>query len=218
MGKTCYLPYKGLRYGARSQFGMKILILGESHYEYEEEAGRMCKDDKYLTRRIFRDFSESAAKNPFRRAIAAAALGRCARDVDAEAYGEFWKSVSMYNYVRRLLRKGKHVTETDLRDPEAAVAFTDEVLPSLRPDLILVFSGRIWRWLRQFGRIDSKIEREIGREAGWYKCGASRYALAVGLTHPSHWKFDGENPLSQHKFIAKALAAQRRRKRKPKMK
>jgi hypothetical protein len=122
---------------------MRILILGESHYEYEEEPGRKCQDDEFLTRRVFGDFSKGREKNPFRRGIAAAVLGRSARPVDAGAYRDFWKSVAMYNYVRRLLKKGELATKTDLVDPGAAIAFTDEVLPALKPDCVFVFSKQV---------------------------------------------------------------------------
>jgi hypothetical protein len=199
---TRYLPWTGPNYGANSKFGMGILIVGESHYDFPG-----CRDDASLTQTVFADANSDS---PFRKSVAEAVLGRT---VDAATFREFWDSVAMYNYVRRLLAKGEHATEMDLRDPEACVAFTDEVLPSLQPDCIFVFSKKIWNWLPQFGRTDSKMEKEIGREAGWYNCRSGRYALAVGLTHPSRWKFDGESPSSQHQFIAKALAALRHRKK-----
>ena len=195
-GKTRYSPWEGPHYRAFSLFGMGILILGESHYDYPG-----CKDDSSLTIRVFRD---SNWKNPFRKSIAEAVLGR---SVNARSFRYFWDSVAMYNYVRRLLTNRERPTEMDLRDPEAAVAFTDEVLPSLRPDCVLVFSKNVWNWLPAFHK-DSKID--IGCEAGWYSCGSRRRALAVGLTHPSYWKFSGESAISQHRIIAKALLKLRR--------
>jgi hypothetical protein len=204
--KTIYQPWEGPHYGAL--FGQRVLIVGESHYDYEG-----CVDDADLTRRVYADDNW---RNPFRKAVAEAVLGKAVEDV--KRYRDFWDSVGAYNYVRRLLSapKGKAIeqaTRIDLRDPEAAVAFTDEVLPSLQPDLILVFSRKVWNWLPDFSRTAPEIESEIGREAGWYNCGSGRCALAVGLTHPSRWKFDGESPLSQHKFVAQALAALRLRKK-----
>jgi hypothetical protein len=196
--KTCYLPWKGPHYGTR--FDRRILIIGESHYDYPG-----CQDDQFLTSSVFGNFSEGYERNPFRKAVAAAVLGQS--KIDAEAYRDFWESVAMYNYVRRLLKEGEQATQMDLRDPEAAVAFTDEVLPSLQPDCVFVFTKKVWDWLPNFGRTDSKIEKEIGCEAGWYSCGSDRYALAVGLTHPSRWKFEGDSPLSVHRFIQKALLA-----------
>jgi hypothetical protein len=201
--KTVYEPWKGPRYGAKSQFEMGILIVGESHYDY----GDGCVDDAGLTRRVF---SDENMNDPFRKQVAEAVLGTMVEDL--KTYRDFWDSVAAYNYVRRLLSHpvGKaieHATRIDLRDPEAAVAFTDEVLPSLRPDLILVFSRNVWNWLPDFSRTAPKIEGKIGREAGWYNCGRGHFALAVGFTHPSYWNRVGETAMIQHGFIARALAA-----------
>lgn len=199
--KIRYLPRVGLHYGSSPQFGMKILIIGESHYEYEEESGRRCQDDEGLTRRVFGDFSNIT--NPFRSKVAAAVLGRSVKDVDAELYRSFWESVAVYNYVRRLLKNEK-AKPADFRDPEAAEAFK-EVLSSLQPDCVFVFSKRVWNQLPDFDRADSEIEKEIGREAGWYNCGSDLFALAVGLTHPSYWNREGSTPLSTHEFVERAM-------------
>lgn len=198
--KTIYQPWTGPHYG--HLFGRRVLIVGESHYDYGG-----CLDDADLTRRVYADDNW---RNPFRKAVAEAVLGKLVEN--GKTYRDFWDSVAAYNYVRRLLSapKGKaieHATRMDLRDPEAAVAFADEVLPCLRPDLILVFSRGVWNWLPDFSRTAPKIESEIGREAGWYNCGRGHFALAVESRHPSYWRRVGENAMTQHKFVAKAVAA-----------
>lgn len=199
--KTIYQPWTGPHYG--DLFGRRVLIVGESHYDYEG-----CVDDADLTRRVYADDNW---RNPFRKAVAEAVLGKPVEDV--KTYRDFWDSVAAYNYVRRLLDKAEHATDIDVADPEAAVAFADEVLPRLRPDLILVFSRKVWNeGFPAFSRTDAKTEGEIGREAGWYNCGPGHFALAVGFTHPSYWTRVGETAMTQHKFIAKALAALQHRK------
>src|ERR1700722_3193664 len=127
-----YLPWKGPHYGANSLFGMGILVVGESHYDYKG-----CMDDRNLTQRAFGIPFDEGIQVPFRRAVAETLLGQ--GPVDTVRYGEFWGCVAMYNYVRRLLKNGEKAKLKDLREPEAAQAFRG-VLYSLQPSCVFVFS------------------------------------------------------------------------------
>jgi hypothetical protein len=72
------------------------------------------------------------------------------RTVDDAVFRGFWDSVAAYNWVRRLLEPAEKVRQEDLDEPDALAAFVNEILPSLRPDLVLVFSRQVWNSLPTF--------------------------------------------------------------------
>ncbi len=137
---VAFKPWVGKHYGYKSQFGIPVMILGESHYS----DGNVS--DKNITRSFTKKVVKrvidggSHKKEHFLRNVEAAFLGPTK---DRDKLSNFWKSVVFYNYVQSLVKKGSRPTRKMWQDAQEPFL---QVLRWLkpRPRLIAVFGYETW--------------------------------------------------------------------------
>ena len=199
MESVFYFPRIGKNYQTTGYNGLKILILGESHYCGERVNCEICGklsnrddcnnftisvlDDKYFAYKLghgeFDDWMRTFTRftNVF--------LGN---QVSNEELIDFWDSVIFYNYVQSsTLGPRKNPTQQQFSESEKAFF---EVLDMYNPDLILVWGKRLWDNLNDDGRWgDDNILDDFGQKFYYYKIN-EREIPAYFVYHPSTSKFN----------------------------
>jgi hypothetical protein len=138
-------PWIGVQYGTDGIEGRRLLILGESHYESEPgdvDVATQCA----LTLQIIDRAIRGDAGLSFYSKIANAISGK---DLTTpEQRSGFWKRVTFYNYVQRLLNtSAERPSAMDLRS--AAIPFFD-LVRLLEPDAVLVTGKTVWNAISEF--------------------------------------------------------------------
>ncbi|WP_370621706.1 hypothetical protein NMD10_27700 (plasmid) [Citrobacter portucalensis] len=129
-----FLPWVGERYHS-SRYGVRVLVLGESHYGVQED----------YTPDFTRDVVNGHAfQSGFRFFTMITTLLRgspgCA---DEEERREAWQHVAFYNYVQEFVGDAGRIRPTRAMWRDAAAAL-EEVVTELRPDVILVLGYQMW--------------------------------------------------------------------------
>lgn len=136
-------PWKGQHYGRESRFGVRLLVLGESHY------GQPGEDDKpTLTEEVVRDYS-AEHRHPYFTRIAKVLRGDRGW-IDDEERAAIWEHLAFYNYVQSLV-PAPGIPPTSAQWAAAHGPFLT-VLNRLQPDGVLVVSQRLWDQLSQMPR------------------------------------------------------------------
>ena len=133
-GGINFRPFVGSKY-AGSRYGVRVLVLGESHYADEHDVGH--------------DYTQYVVKThaycagiPFFSKLTAVLRGDTSYPTDEERF-ETWQHVAFYNFVQEIVGEGSRIPPT----PEAwkaAEAPFFEVVRELDPDVILVLGNRLW--------------------------------------------------------------------------
>lgn len=111
------------------------MILGESHYADEGEAGQDFTQH-VVTTHAYR------AGVPFFSKLTAVLRGDTSYPTDAERF-DTWQHVAFYNFVQEIVGDGSRIAPT--REAwEAAHAPFFDVVRELEPDVILVLGNRLW--------------------------------------------------------------------------
>ncbi len=211
-GSACFLPWIGARYKTGIAGGLKLLILGESHYH----------DPRLCTRHTEGEcvWCAAARDGSFTKlAVERLALEREHRFFktirrffeqidDGEASqiaGEFWPHVSFYNYVQFLM-DGPRQTLSSIRRlaPEHDASLV-QVLRELRPDRVLVLGKANWLGLPCVRRTENvpvlecmaderlPLARAMGRlpqraaQCVWIRGGAGQtWSLTGAVKHPGY--------------------------------
>ena len=155
-------PWVGNKY---SKSDNRILILGESHYDWEED-GR-----KYKARR--KDFTIgyiNGLTNPDDRSdygnkgtwtkLEKAFIGESGEKYNKSAIKTFWHSVSFYNFVQKSVPEGSRVSPKSDNFKKSIPAL-EEVISNLKPHVIIILGMRLWKHLPK--KHDSKSFRVDGR-------------------------------------------------------
>lgn len=166
-----FLPWEGTAYRSLGLGGRRLLILGESHYDWG--AGR---DRPTLTQEIVEDYAASKTNHQF--------FNRVTRICEGEVSGVgrrlFWDRVAYYIFVQVMLKKGTRPTRSDwaLSGP-----IFESTLQNLAPDYLLVLGKELWDSMPSpSGTVDLQVGSSL--QAGrWYATG-ERAALATFINHP----------------------------------
>lgn len=185
-----FLPYVGDSYGIGID-GMKVLLLGESHYIADEDSINKAGGIRFYTRYIFDDCAHdgSRAWGAFFRRLDAL-VARKAGPSDEEA-AEGWRHVAYANFVQESVGSAARVRPSADGWGSGRRAFP-HLLSILSPDVILVMGRQAFNQTpdspgRRVGRIEvpsSTVPRnvwEMGYEGG--------SALMTWVYHPS-WPRD----------------------------
>jgi hypothetical protein len=182
-----FRPWIGEKYGGPCRFGMRLLVLGESHYEYNDQ-----KLTPMFTIECVRKAATECKYDRFWTGIVSAFLGRSPSRSET---AEFWSSVAFYDFVQESVGFGANKPPTPAMFRNAVPAFL-EVLTLHRPKVIIVISERLWSWLpsKECGHLGPTLT--VGSEhkdTWWYPIGANEFALASRIHHPSKrgtWDFN----------------------------
>ena len=118
-------------------FGIKILILGESHY-----AGSDDYPASDWTQHVIK---HNAQDNPnaFFTKITIAVLGlNSAGELSNETRSNFWEHVAFYNYVQDIVGQHGRISPTTKMWKAAERPFLD-MIDSLRPDVVIVLGSML---------------------------------------------------------------------------
>lgn len=189
-----FYPYVGKKYENGFK-GVKLLILGESHYCGDgceicgKKSGKDCPDfttvvlDRYLNYKQGNGPHEGWM-NTFTR-FTNILFGK---RIDNKTLVNFWDYVMFYNYVQSST-KGPRISPSKQQFEESEDAFT-EVLRKYIPDLILVWGYRLWYNLPDIGYSGSVNILNNGEvEFYYYKVG-NKDIPAYKVPHPSCPYFD----------------------------
>jgi hypothetical protein len=174
-------PWKGDHYRTARRFGIRVMILGESHYDWKSRNRSIPL--KNLTKNKIEDELEPGdyVSNPFYRNVLGAFLGAAPTQ---EERSKFWHSVLVYNFIQRLMSNSKE-RPTSIIARESEEPFR-AVLANYRPQLIAVFGYQLWEWLPDEGHnVEDIVVGALKVQCYNFDRPSGVNALAVRLHHPS---------------------------------
>jgi hypothetical protein len=159
-------------------FGKKILVLGESHYQRD--------DNKPLYPEFTRDCIEEQLEGDwtyqFWTNIVVAFLNR---RPTLEEKRDFWHSVAFYNYIQQSVGPRPRVHPSTNMWQKSEQGFID-VLNLLTPNVLLVLGKRLWNNLPSLhGKPGPAILGAEQSETWYYRLTGDDSCLAYGIRHPS---------------------------------
>ncbi len=131
-----FQPWIGELYHANNRFGIRILVLGESHYGDESETRST------VTTEVVRSLAQDE-RFAFFTKISKVLLGLDGNTwLDDFSRGEVWNHIAFYNYIQGFVSSDSRVRPTDEMWENAAEPFL-EVVQTLQPKLILVLGKEL---------------------------------------------------------------------------
>ncbi len=178
-----FLPWVGSDYENGGIFGLKVMILGESHYDVGES--------RQATMEVMEAVlgGHEKPKRRFWTNVEIALVG--GKQVGGDR-NRFWHSVLFYNYIQESLT-GPRIPPRYALFQAAEGAFL-EVVERKSPDFILVLGERLWKNL-PLDRQGPELSPTRGTR--FY----SRKSLAMNIRHPSA-AFSGSK---WHKLVRQGL-------------
>jgi len=188
-----FLPWIGSGYWNGFN-GLKILVLGESHYCASEDDA-VCT----ITRDVIRDLMDPSSpheyyKNTYTKFVGAM-VGHRGPTYEEKSF--VWNNVAFYNFVQFPMtgpRRAPSSEEFQLSDD----AFF-KVLSVLRPDLIFVWGKRLYNHLPNFGSQGKDILAPNGKwiETWQYESPDGGVVKIIPIRHPS----SGFSPVFWHNVM-----------------
>lgn len=196
-----FWPWRGNTYGAGSQWKLRVMVLGESHYGTNSRQS--------LTIDCVTDIIPGDWRHPFWTKVASLF---CGPTPAAQRAAEFWNSVLFYNYIQELVGEGPGGRRSRQMWQRGAAGFL-EVVTYYEPDFLLVLGKTLWSQLPEKGHSGPEIRLpdDRSRETWVYPHGSGA-ALAVAINHPASrgWKSEHWSP-----WVDAALNRARNLKRTP---
>jgi hypothetical protein len=136
MKNTKFEPWVGSKYFEENQFGIRILVLGESHYGSDS----VCYQT--FTTEIVRQFAQKERLSFFTK-VSKILLNLDEKTwIDNKTRGEIWEHISFYNYIPTFVGDGSRISPTADLWASAKQPFLD-VVQKLSPDVILVLGKNL---------------------------------------------------------------------------
>lgn len=178
MSAVFFKPWIGDDYQAAAKFGKRVMILGESHYQWEKAITPYPE----LTRQAIRDQVNDVYTFAFWTRVVSAFLGH---KPDLSEKQEFWRSVGFYNYIQESAGFGPRVRPTPEMWTRSKPGFT-EVLREHVPEVLIVLGYQLWNEIPDLGGAQDKPIEGAPQTQTWrYPLGRGRTCLAYGIRHPS---------------------------------
>lgn len=205
MNNIFFNPFVGPNYQTNGFNGVKLLILGESHYCGDQcdacglQSNNDCSDFTKQVINIYFEYKQGKRPHEnWMRTFTKFTNVILEKKVDNDTLIDFWDSVIFYNYVQSST-KGPRIPPSHEQFEESVDGFF-EVLDQYRPDLILVWGERLWDNLHN-GRWGEEniLDNENGRFY-YYKVG-NKEIPAYKVYHPSTRYFN----YSYSKYLKEAI-------------
>ena len=136
-----FAPCVGSQYQAGAFDGLKLLVLGESHYRWPG----MPADERTLTRYVVQA-KMTGEPGSFVRGVTATLLGAPHKSELERA--SLWRNLTFYNYSQEFA--GDHARQRPTREHwEHAQASFRQVLDVLSPSVVLVCGKTLWQHVRK---------------------------------------------------------------------
>ena len=177
MEKIFFKPWIGEQYQASPLSGKRVLVLGESCYQWDKD---IPLGPDFTIRCVT---EQKAGRYPakFWTNIVIAFLNKRPTTQEKEA---FWSSVAFYNYVQRPVGWGPRKSPSKEMWQEGADPFA-EILEQLSPQLVIVLGFQLWRQLPDLdGQKGPRISSTRQPETWQYSL-ENGSCLAYGVMHPS---------------------------------
>lgn len=178
MSAVFFKPWIGDNYGSSSMFGKKILVLGESHYQWDVNIHLKPE----LTRDCIIEQITTNYKKQFWTNIAVAFLSKNPNQKEKK---DFWHSVSFYNYIQANVGFGPRVRPSAEMWRQSEPGFI-EVMSDLTPDVLIVLGYALWNNLPALHGEDGPLIMGAEQPNTWlYPLVSGGTCLAYGVRHPS---------------------------------
>lgn len=192
-------PWIGKDYREGFDEGVRLLVLGESHW------GKMEWEHSEFTRNVVRKWCFEE-RDRFFTTIAKLVLGLPPGVyLSNSARQTFWNQVAFYNYVPCIVGPGPRDRPSDTKWALAQEPFRD-VVDELMPHAILVLGKELWWHLPE---PDLRLRRDdasaIEDEARGYRCRRKDHlSIAMMIQHPSSFgmRYTTWRPRVQELFAA----------------
>ena len=156
-----YRPWRGDDYPNGFRKGLKLLILGHSHYDDDNPDATEKWTRKHVEEKPDRFWTH----------VEEVIQGRC---LDSDRRREFWNSVAFSNFIQEPLTLG--AKPTDLQWTRARKAFP-EIIAYTKPDLMFVFSTKAW------SKLPDDREEEYPGSSDVPSCSGQAYLYRIDLTY-----------------------------------
>jgi hypothetical protein len=193
MSDIVFKPWVGANYAKKNIFGKRILILGESHYQWDKKIPLWPG----LTTHCIRGQLNGTYTKQFWTNIAIAFLNR---HPSLEDKVQFWNSVSYYNFVQANVGMGARRRPTEEMWQKSHFPFM-MTLRKLKPDCIISLGYDLWNRLSPLGMKGPLVRGAEQRHTRKFSLGGKDFALAFGIRHPSA----GFSGLAWHGPIRQAI-------------
>lgn len=136
MSGIIFEPWIGSRYADDNRFGVRLLVLGESHYGPEQETRST------ITSEVVREWAKTK-RHPFFTKVAKVLLGLDGNSwLDDTSRSEVWEHVAFYNYIQGFVSDDSRVRPTYQMWSDSRRPFL-HVLSELRPNVVLVLGKEL---------------------------------------------------------------------------
>ncbi len=184
-------PYIGNAYDAGYGLGVKLLVLGESHYGTDRGAD--------MTRYWLGLHIDGTERAPFWTKLERAISGCTRENVDPRA---FWSRAAFANIIQEVLAdRGLKLGPREWATVEPAFC---EFLDRLSPDLVLLFAKGAWDKLPQEPAIVPSLVSPNNECAAIYPRRDGGRTLTGSFSHPSPFGWKAED---WHLYIRRLLAS-----------
>ncbi len=192
-----FLPWVGKRYAdGYAETGHKLLILGESHYAWEENQ----KLDRAITRRLIPGVvAREEWVGNFFYFIEQTLLNSERAEVRKSSGSAFWQSVAFYNFVQSQVDGGARKRPSREQWKTSHDPF-EHVIEALKPDRVWVLGKTLWNWLPEG---DPRLKRSEHLEGRRLASGHTAWFL--GTRHPS----SGYSWKAHHAEVSKFVGSKR---------
>ena len=137
MSKIRFQPWIGEHYHEADLYGLRILLLGESHYGKGDE-------DSSFTKRVVKKWGQDN-HNRFFTKIAKFILNQGkGGNLSTAKRRAFWEQVAFYNYVQEIVGAKARIRPTREMWKRSQEAYY-EVLQHLKPDLVVILGKQLAR-------------------------------------------------------------------------
>lgn len=176
--KTMFHPWVGENWGqaGNSVGGVRLLILGESHYCDPAHAHLVGQCVPDTTREVVEELA-IGGPNRFFTGLTQIVSGRKKWQMAPTEIRALWDSIAFYNYVPVFAAAGPRLRPTAAMFESGHAPFM-QLLGELKPEAIIVCGNDAWWWMRR-GMLEG-----VGRppQAATCQIGA---AVAAHIMHPS---------------------------------
>lgn len=159
MSKIRFQPWIGERYHEADLYGLRILLLGESHYGKGDE-------DSSFTERVVKKWGQDN-RHGFFTTIAKFILNQGkGGNLSAAKRRAFWEKVAFYNYVQEIVgKKARQRPTLDMWKRSENAYY--QVLQQLKPDLVVVLGKQLARNLP--APVDGLVLCKVTHPSGGFK-------------------------------------------------
>ncbi len=172
-----FKPWVGSKYESGFIYGKKVLILGESHYEWEDNQTL----EPTLTRDCIKGQFSGGSTKQFWTNIAVSLLGYKPNMDERE---KFWNSVAFSNFVQSSVGRGARTRPSKEQWLKGKETFF-EILEDLKPQLVIVLGYQLWGNLPESGVRGRDLASQQRNRHWIYQLADGTDVYAVGFRHPS---------------------------------